>query len=102
MREFTSIMWPPVRGIQRREDWPELDAKLVDNFNRYLDPSVQAELTRRTEISGNLNSFDAVYVPYMKAWAWMELTRYARKYRGEPVHGCFLGASIGMQLPSKK
>lgn len=101
VRVFTSYMRPMLQGVQRREDWPELSANLVADYNRYQDPVVWEELMRRTNVAGNLNSFYDVFIPYVKARDWMELTRYARLYRGEAVQGEFPAGTIGMLLPLK-
>lgn len=96
---FTSPLPPPVFGHQEPEDWPELPASVVHQFNHWAEPETQAEMARRVA-RGHADGDCALwFLDRLYAAAQMELVKYARKYRGESVSVDLYGWCGGMTLP---
>lgn len=103
-RHFTSPLYPGVPAPQDIADWPELQASVIEKFNRWYEPEVQKEIHRRASVpddgseAGSMSYQDEIYFPHMEAWARMELVRYARLHRGELVSVSLPGFTGGMKL----
>lgn len=103
-RHFTSPLYPGVPAPQNPADWPELQASVIEKFNKWYDPEVQQEIARRNVVPADGSEApsmayqDEIYFAHMEAWARMELVRHARLHRGEHVSVSLPGFAGGMKL----
>lgn len=108
VKHFTSPLYPGVPAPQDPADWPELQASVIEKFNKWYDPEVQNEIARRNVIPADgrgamsMTYQDEIYFAHMDAWARMELVRYARLHRGEHVSIDLHGFRGGMKLEKAK
>lgn len=107
-KHFTSPLYPGVPAPQDPADWPELQASVIDKFNKWYEPEIQKEIYRRASVPDDGSDTcsmayqDEIYFPHMNAWAKMELVRYARLHCGEYVSVALAGFFGGMKIEKEQ
>jgi hypothetical protein len=88
---FTVPLYPAVTGLQSPSEWPEIDAKTVEQFNAWLRHEIQAEIKRRASVPDDASESmsgsygDEIWFAHMRAAAILEMVKLARANRGKSI-----------------
>lgn len=78
--------------FENADDWPELDAKMIEDYNRPHRKAQRLALRRATEWNSEYRKlFDAAD----RAKAHMELARQRRANPGKSVYVVYVGGAVG-------